>query len=445
MKSLRSTLLCIAFAAVIPVSASAATRYVRPGAAGNNSGTDWTNAYTSLPATLVRGDTYYLADGSYGGYTFDDAESGTQTITLRKAIESDHGTGTGWSSAYGDGRADFGQATIIRDNYVFDGQRRDANWTFGSVSNYGIRFKGNGGKVIRLDNGSGQGGDNLTFLYVDVEGNGRDTGQNDDAVYGLTGNSNIIFRHSALHDVDRVIFLTRGNWRNLTVDSCYMARNENNPTDHSELLSATSATDMVFINNVIEDIEGTAIWAGLNDGTWDGAVFAGNTIRHTATYNREGISAVIFVANDSSQTNFANNVKFYNNTMVNLKGVWSGVHIQAGSNNESKNNIWYNSTRLGSAGVTHGYNWYYNTQQDGDSSATKVVCTSGCNKFVSLDARDYRLTTALPGTALTMSENADMDGTARGADGVWDRGAYEYGGATSGGPPLPPTLLPGTP
>jgi hypothetical protein len=40
---------------------------------------DWTNAYPSLPATLTRGDTYYIATGNYGGYGFNTAQSGTHT------------------------------------------------------------------------------------------------------------------------------------------------------------------------------------------------------------------------------------------------------------------------------------------------------------------------------------------------------------------------------
>jgi parallel beta-helix repeat protein len=69
------------FATVNPPSN---VRYVRAGAIGNGTGSDWTNAITQLPATLTRGYTYYIADGSYGSYTFDDAVSGTQVITLKK-------------------------------------------------------------------------------------------------------------------------------------------------------------------------------------------------------------------------------------------------------------------------------------------------------------------------------------------------------------------------
>ena len=42
--------------------------YIRK-AVDNTTGNDWTD----LPASLVRGDTYYIADGAYTNYVFDDA------------------------------------------------------------------------------------------------------------------------------------------------------------------------------------------------------------------------------------------------------------------------------------------------------------------------------------------------------------------------------------
>lgn len=89
------------------VPAYAANHYIREGASGSADGSDWTNAWTDLPATLTRGDTYYIADGTYGGYTFDDAESGELYIYIYKATELAHGTETGWDSEYGDGQALF--------------------------------------------------------------------------------------------------------------------------------------------------------------------------------------------------------------------------------------------------------------------------------------------------------------------------------------------------
>src|SRR6478672_8702003 len=78
--------------------AQTATHYVRQGASGTGTGDDWTNAYPNLPGTLTRGDTYYVADGSYGNPVFDDPESGTLVITIKKATITDHGTDTGWQA-----------------------------------------------------------------------------------------------------------------------------------------------------------------------------------------------------------------------------------------------------------------------------------------------------------------------------------------------------------
>lgn len=99
---------------------SAADHYVRQGASG--SGNDWSNAYGSLPSTLIRGDTYYIADGVYGSYNFNTAVSGSQYITIKKATGADHGTNTGWVSGYGDGQATFSSPIQFTTSYwLFDG------------------------------------------------------------------------------------------------------------------------------------------------------------------------------------------------------------------------------------------------------------------------------------------------------------------------------------
>ncbi|MGZ3797679.1 MAG: hypothetical protein ACXVB1_15010 [Pseudobdellovibrionaceae bacterium] len=421
----------------------AATLYVRPGASGNNSGSDWSNAYNGLPSSLTRGNTYYLATGNYGDHTFNDANSGTSLITLKKATAADHGTESGWSSTYGTGQAIFTGWDIYTDYYVFDGQGRNSNWRSGGLDQYGIST-GN----TRIDNGMGVGGDNLTFRYIDIHGGGRDTGAGDDVIYGLTGNSNITFQYCALHDSDRTIFTMRGNWQNLVVDSSYMARNTSTPTSHGELLSTTDSTNVTFSNNAIEDIEGTAVWAFLNDGLASGWKIFGNTVYYTPAYIAEtgrnpdhnyGIAGVIFCANDSSQNNTCNNFQFYNNTMVNIQGLWSGLVIQQGTGNIVENNIWYDSVRTANSGVSTGWNWYYNTVQDNDTSATKQICSSNCNIFVDILNRDFRLTTATSsGTTLSAPFNVDPNGISRGSDGVWDRGAFEFGSTSQ--PPASTTL-----
>jgi hypothetical protein len=430
---------------LLPSLADAANRFVRPGATGRNDGSDWTNAYTALPSTLSRGDSYYLASGNYGSYTFATPNSGSALITIKKAVDSDRGTDVGWSSAYGSGQAVFRSWQVHTDYYVFDGQRRNTNWREGATSEYGIKVAGTG--PLRLDNGNGTGGDSLTFRYIDFVGGGRDTGAGDDVVYGLTGNSNLTFQFCALHDSDRTIFLTRNNWTNLVVDQSYMARNTSSPASHGELMSVYSSTNMTFSNNVIEDIEGTAIWAGIGDGGSNGWKIYGNVISHSAAYaantgrtaaHNLGISGVIFVANDASNNNRGDNIQFYNNTMVNIVGTWSGVIIQSGSNNEVRNNVWYGSVRTNNSfSGTISNNWYFNTLVDGDATATKTVCASGCDIFTSIAGKDFRLKTGIGGgMAVGAPYNIDMNGASRGADGTWDRGAFEFN--TSGATMLQP-------
>jgi hypothetical protein len=107
----------------LALTARAQVYHVRAGATGANNGSDWNNAYTSLPATLQRGATYYVAAGNYGSYTFNTPASGTTRITIKRAIESDHGSSTGWQSSYGTGAAVF--APVLQFNtpyWTFDGQ-----------------------------------------------------------------------------------------------------------------------------------------------------------------------------------------------------------------------------------------------------------------------------------------------------------------------------------
>lgn len=430
---------------LLTVPCIAATHYVRQGATGNGSGNDWTNAYTSLPSSLVRGDTYFIADGSYSGYTFDDANSGTTVITIRKATSANHGTSTGWSDSYGAGQAKFGAMFFYTDYYAVDGQVRNATWRLGDLNQYGFQFAN-----TRLDNGSGTGGDNLTFTYVDFHGGGRDTGAGDDVIYGLTGNSNLTFQYCALHDSDRTIFLMRGNWTNFVVDHSYLARNTSTPAVHGEILSSTSSTNVTFSNNVVEDPEGTAVWAMLNGGTANGWNIYGNVVLHTDAYwadtgrksgHNIGISGVVYCANDASNNNTCNNLLAYNNTMYHLRAIYSGFFVQAGSGNYVYNNLWYNASgTAGGTNTTSGWNWYYNSTNI-DSSSTKITCSSNCNIFVDITGRDFRLTSpTAAGTSVPSAMSVDPNGLARGADGTLDRGAYEYSSSVTSGP-QPPAVV----
>lgn len=405
--------------------------YVRAGATGTGTGADWANAFPKLPANLKRGHVYFVADGSYGSHTFADPASGSDAITIVKATVQSHGTDTGWKDAYGNGQAVFTHWSIYSDHYVFDGVRRNSDWYRGTVDQYG--FKVSGSAPVRLDDGNGTGGDDLTFRNVDIQGGGRDTGDGDDVIYGLTGNTNITFQSCALHDSDRTIFLMRGNWQNLVVDHSYIARNTSTPDMHGEMLSMTSSTNVTFSYDVMEDIEGTAFIAGLNGGTASGWNIYGNVALHSAAYIADtgrkaghnwGVSGFVFVAHDASNNNKGNNFHVVNNTFYDIRGLWSGVVIQAGTGNVVQNNLWYGSVITNNSGVAADYNWFYATP--GSHGAHDQTCTSSCNVFADPTNNDFHLTRATQaGTPWPSPFDVDPDGFTRGADGTWDRGAYE--------------------
>jgi hypothetical protein len=435
---LRSFLMAL-FLGCLPIYS--ATLCVRPTSTGNASGSDWTNALG--PAfTPARGNTYYFAGGSYSsGFTLSVADSGTTAITFKKATVADHGTATGWSDTYGTTQAVLGYVMISTDYWIFDGQSRDSAWYngVGNFANYGFRINN-----LRMDVAMSVAANHCTFQYVDIEGGGRDTGAGDDVVYGLYGYSYNTWQYCALHDSDRCIFLMRGGCSNNTVQYCYLGRNHSCPATHAEMLSTTDGNNNIFRFNIFEDIEGTAVFAFLNNGTANGWEIYGNVLRWTQNYyanvgrtdsnHNVGTVGMIYVANDASQSNSLNNLKFYNNTIYRAPGTASGVHIESGAGNVAYNCIWYNCVDAAFLGVTTGSNWYYGTTHSTDSSNVQAGATG---VFVSTtDPTNLRLTSATTaGTSFSSPYNVDMDGTVRGADGVWDRGAYEYSTGNTEQPP----------
>lgn len=418
----------------------AANVYVRPtmDVTNDGDGTTWAAAASGGAAgarkglpTTVRGNTYYVSDGSYTGPTLSTANSGTTTITIKKATVADHGgQSTGWVDTMGDGQAVFSFTSISTDYYIFDGQTRDTNWYTGAVSGYGIKITGGGsnGKALRLDVGTGVGADHCIFQYVDFVGGGRDTGDGDDVIYGLYDNTANTWRYCSLRDSDRTIFLMRDNWANTVVDQCYIARNASSPAIHGEMCSTTAGDDVTFSNNVIEDCEGTAIWAFLNNGTANRWLIYGNTIRHSPTYisdAREGISAVVYCANDGSNNNFLNSSKCYHNTIYGIRGVESGFHIEGGTGNLSSNNVWVSCVSASSSGITESYNYYATGVTNSDSGTGTLTGQSG-SIFVSASTGDFHLTGhTTAGTDLGASFTPDRDGVARTA--TPDRGALQFG------------------
>src|SRR5438132_11789127 len=130
--SFLSLTLSLALSVCVGTAAQAACHVVTPTGSGAMNGSDWNNAFAGLPATLVRGDSYYIATGTYPRYRFNTPESGTTVITIKKAAPTDHCTETGWQTGFGVGQAvwadNSGAPTWeFSDNgyWIIDGQYRN--------------------------------------------------------------------------------------------------------------------------------------------------------------------------------------------------------------------------------------------------------------------------------------------------------------------------------
>lgn len=414
---------------LVPLCAEAANRYVRPGATGLNNGSDWANAYSKLPATLTRGDTYYLAGGSYGSYTFSTPVSGTTPITVRKATVADHGVATGWSDTYGSTQALFSGLAFKTSYHVFDGVTGGGpgNWETG----FGFKVKATYHTIdfpaVLSD---------ITLRHVDIEGGGRAATSDTDLLYLVNKFTNITVSYCFLHDTSRTMILTwPASGNGMLIEYSKFARNGN--AEHREAWSAGADSNVIVRHNLFEDILGTGVIAIVNSkgvaSNWD---VYGNVFYHTGKYT-DGIinTGVLFNRYDAGGSPIAvqaSNWHVYNNVVANIRnGSFTAAFTSENSvNYVAENNIWFNNqpSDVGANGVaTADYNWFYGNGGSGARGPHDINGTG--SPFVDAQpwiSGNWALKAPIGGLALAAPYNIDMNGTVRGADGVFDRGALEF-------------------
>jgi uncharacterized repeat protein (TIGR02543 family) len=449
-----------------PAAMSATFRCVRAGATGTGTGLDWENAYPALPAKLTRGTTYYIADGTYAGQDFDASENG-QWIWILKATSQYHGTDIGWDASYGGGQAIFNSAApaggaifVFKTGYyVVDGVvgGGPANWTSG----HGFVLTSTTGLVAIDFRGPSWWNPPMPthIVIAHLEHNANhvkgsagiksSTQTQPDAVYmDLPGTSHIWIHHCYLHDYGGVDFATMpmntfavSYW---LFENNEIARNTSTTAYHSEAWQDNGSSHMIIRNNWFEDIEGTQVIALKTNHyvRFDDWQVYGNIMYTTAGAAADvnvgmGVFGLVlsYPNTDPRRAMFpCNDCVFYNNTIIRLAGVNSGVLFVIGERNYAYNNIWYNCLRDGSTQNTffqgtvlvHDYNTFINSLKSGQTlSAHETTDTQ--NIFTSVDTRDVTLVApTAPGTPLDSDCALDMLGHLRGADGTFDRGALEF-------------------
>lgn len=420
----------------LPSLADAAVHYVRAGASGN--GSDWAQALGSLPSTLVRGDTYYIAAGSYPGKTFNDAQAGSTYIYIRKATASDHGTNTGWSASYA-GTATFGPLKFSKGYYDLDGRVGGGpnSWTSG----HGFRITGTAsgtGKLITIDKVTGIRIRHAEIYFSNLVGASSTTASGD-LIYAVSGGSDLLVQYCWLHHSARTLFYPI-TWSDIVFEYNRMERNGINGSIHSEIFSSRQVTNVTVRHNHILDWRSTGgimfggVVSSAAQSVSSNIYIYGNIFEWTKNWGNTANNGAI--GSWSHSWMLVRGARIFNNTFVNINdsdpsdaasifpiGKLSDVIVQ--------NNLFYNANPRIING-SHNYNWF-NSNAHGEANAQ----VSGSSPFVSYSGKDYRLSGATgTGSVQQAPYNQDMLGNLRGRDGVWDRGAYEFGG-TSAAKPVP--------
>lgn len=422
-----------------------ANKYIRAGATGTASGDDWTNAYTTLSGiTLTRGNVYYIATGSYAGRTCNTAASGTTLITIKGATVADHGTDTGWQASYSVSAADGGSQALFTSSISF----QTSYWVFDSTvypptpahstartkTAYGFRYtnEANPFTVYNLS---------AAITTITIKGvSGTAPGTDIEKFFIATNNETL--------SVDV-----------LTVSHCY-------GDGYSNFTWGTSAglamSDWTHEYNLITNGYSSASNHGedLNNNY-------GDMVRWTIRWNwfedrGSGTACIVALNGDITSYYIYGNVFFnmtvgdgcctgiingngtqelrgvvYNNTFVQQPGS-TGGWIGTASLSTVRNNLLYDMSAgigSGTASSSVQYTAYFDTTNTPSAVTEPTRYVGSGSPFTDLVGKDYTLTSAVAaamtaGETLASPYDVDMFGNTRGADGKWDRGAFEFGTAT---------------
>jgi hypothetical protein len=427
--------------------------YIRSGATGSGSGTDWTNALTNLPSTFNRTNTYYVADGT--GYSlaawYDVVTGGTATTTLviKKATPSDHGTSTGWNDSFSTGQAVFTQMWISASYVTIDGSTGGGPTSF--KSGHGFKLENLSDTVLfMLSNTFGGPNDRVNVSNIIV----RSVEMCSD---NFPGNCEAITAKAQEATFDSLSFINlyihdigdghMGIWNstNVVIDGCWMGRNSSNPLHHGVVIRTDRCSDWIIKNSWFEDFIGTGC-IGFYDGSGARFKIYGNVFCYSeaginpAAYADQGGGAgaanygngVIYTLNNNTVGIDAIDVFIYNNIFYNLPvGPIIGLYVTSDSTrNIARNNIIYRIASTPSmTGITNDYNAYGSPTTNAEAHGIALAS----DPFVdAVGSRNFRLAADYPvGVALASPYDVDPLGVTRGSDGTWNMGVFEFQSGSS--------------
>lgn len=448
MKKLFLALIFILFASNV----YAVDVYIRDGASGT--GTSWANALDDLPSTLVRGYTYYIADGSYGDWFLGTAVSGETYITIKKATQSSHGSdSTTWSNTYGDGQATINSVKIYSSYWKFDG-------AVGSLTDdatkYGFYFyRASTSAVLTYIGLISTGYHNYDADYVEISHCAFVMPGAASYDYYQQGIQSNPFNYTSSHITVSDCYFYNGqngmsirDWDDSTIQRCYFKNNAPGATTiKSQQITLGNGHDRLTIkDNIFVNTYYAVLGLHRQEGTDVNTYiyFYNNTM----IGNTGADGAGILVDADSSRSDNLSNWYAHHNTTVNFVFSANGFFKNGTITNPtasmcySYNNLFYNcSGTVESAGPrftgtaaahTHTDNVFYSCSGTYDNSEGGTAIDETGDPFIYSAGKNYHLdgTDAAAmidkGKTLGSPYNTDRDSVSRPQGSGYDAGAFEY-------------------
>ena len=422
MPSSRMKILISVVALFVGFKVFGASYCVGPSATGSGSGADWSNL-KAWSATPVRGDTWYLVNGSYASKTLSVAASGSTLITIKKATASNYTdiTATGWSSSYAN-QATIASLTISSSYWLIDGQTGNGASVMpcdATSANYGFYISAANGPVQLTG----------SLSYVTIKHAWFYTrGLGCHAIYQVDANQGaknyVTVSHCLFDGWNEVLRNGADVWNYTVYEYNVILNSEGDSSNHGNVFNAMWAnlTDTTIRYNVFKGMLGDGI----------SGIISGNnaSLVRTLVYGNvfDNIPHCTYVLGANSGYSI-NNAVFYNNTVITCDNDDAGFAIcgrTTGSGNAGANNLLYNIISVMYNSAWSGdYDAFYSCSL---SSGTHKQVATG-NPFVNYSGMDYRLgANTQAGTVLGSPYNVDPFGKER---TTWTRGAFEYGSGGS--------------
>lgn len=420
----------------------AANHYIRAGASGSNNGTSWANAWpTFAAAAWTRGDTYYVAGGTYSeNVTISAALSGSTYIFVKKANAADNSGDPGWSDTYATTLALISGYMAMNVGYI------EVEGVTGSgTSGHGIKvFNTDVTPTVIFD----IDGDHFHLLHTEVRGAGYShptVGYT--TLYANTnsgGRKGYHVAHCWIHEASANGILT-GPVSGTSYSDYGMLFESNvvsetggvtDPEQHGQGWQLSTSDYFIIKDSVFRNCVGSGMLAYLG--------VSGQTFSHQQIYNNlfyitdlttyTGVSpGVIWMSSAAASADnvLIANCSFYGLGSVAVPGVLAQVMINTPvkTNVVLENCIWENSNfTQGNDVNTQSNNGYFGNTGSVPSGTTNQV-DGGATTFASPGSYDFRLKAGGyaidAGTDLSVTFADDLDGTPRPQGNAFDLGAYE--------------------